>query len=164
MTQRLLNLLNGSVVFRNVVGAFIGFLFMTGTYLLVTTTIDVISDQVVEATPRNAYFDYKEVEFVEREADSLIFASTSVFNQQYPVYWNDVLRCQNGKEYSFYSVQNTSSDQPNTRQDYRTIKWNYNEPFPEGKTCTLESTITMDVNGHSKRQKINSEAFLIPKE
>lgn len=164
MTQRLLNLLNKSVVFRNVIGALFGFLVMTGAYLLVTTTINLIEDQIIEAAPRNAYFDYKEVEFVEREADSLILASTSVFHAQYPVYWNDVLRCQSGEEYVFYSVQNTSSDQPNTRQDYRTIKWHYNEPFPEGKTCYIESTITMDVEGHSKRQKINSAAFLIPKE
>lgn len=163
MIDKLLTLLKTNVAFRTAVGAFLGFFVMCSGYVIITTAYTMIENGIVESTPRSAYFDYKSVEFVGREANSLVMASTSVFKSDHPVYWNDILRCEGVHDYRFHSVQNTSSESPNTRHDYRTLEWHYNEPFPEGKRCYMESTITMDVNGHTKRQKIDSMPFLIPK-
>jgi hypothetical protein len=41
------------------------------------------------------------------------------------------------------------------------LDWDYNEPFPLGKTCYLKSTIMMDVEGTLKRQIIQTEDFVI---
>ena len=104
---------------------------------------------------------YKKTEFVRIDGKSLVFKSTSKIKQSYPILWNDILRCKDGSEYRFTSVQNATATSPTVKTTFKTTNWDYNEPFPLGKTCYLKSTIMMDVEGVLKRQIIQTEDFVI---
>jgi hypothetical protein len=139
----------------------LGFIILFVMMLLTKTTVTLIEDLIVRVSPRSSYFDYQKIEYVKHDNSSLIFASTSIFKQSYPTEWNDIIRCNDGEQYSFYSNQDTKSASLVVRTDYRKVEWNYNKPFPLGKNCYLESTITMTVHGHAKVQKIFSDKFKI---
>lgn len=139
----------------------LGFVILFVCMLLTKSIIGLVEDLVIKLSPRSDYFDYQKIEYVKHENNSLIFASTSVFKQSYPTEWNDIIRCNDGEKYSFYSNQDTKSASPVVRTDYKKMEWNYNKPFPLGKTCYLESTITLTAQGHAKVQKIFSDKFKI---
>lgn len=116
-------------------------------------------------TPREAYFDYKSVEYggtVEvGEHTALKFISNSIFKAGYPTYYNDILRCSDGTKYVFYSVQDTDEYKPTVREEYRLVEWLYNSSFPYDKKCRLHSTITMRVGQNDKTQQVISEEFIV---
>ncbi len=118
----------------------------------------------IDLSKRTDYFDYSSIEYVRTDRNSLIFKSTSLVKRDYPIFWNDILRCEDGKDYRVVSVQNTNSETPSVRTTYEAKIWTYSEPFPFGKTCYLDSTISMDVKGIIKRQEILSEPFVIREE
>ena len=115
----------------------------------------------IDNAPTTEYFEYKKTEFVRVDGKSLVFKSTSKIKQSYPMLWNDILRCKDGSEYRFTSVQNATATSPTVKTTFKTTNWDYNEPFPLGKTCYLKSTIMMDVEGVLKRQIIQTEDFVI---
>lgn len=114
---------------------------------------------ILDNAPTSEFFEYKSVEFVKRDGDILVFESNSIVRRSYPTLWNDILRCKDGSEYKFTSVQNTSSSAPKLRSEFKAIRWDYSEPFPIGKTCYLDSTIRMDVDGIVKSQQVESKPF-----
>jgi hypothetical protein len=117
---------------------------------------------IIDLRPATSYFEYKSIEFVSVEDDkSLVFASTSLYKVSYPTFWNDILRCSDGTTFRFYSVQDTSAASLAPRLEYRKTEWNYNQPFPYGRTCYLDSTVSMSVKGIIKKQKITSPEFII---
>lgn len=116
---------------------------------------------ILDNSPTSQFFEYKSVEFVKRDGDMLVFESNSIVRRSYPTLWNDILRCEDDTEFKFSSVQNTTSAAPKVRTEFKAIRWDYSEPFPIGKTCYLESTIKMDVDGIVKTQKLDSKPFKI---
>lgn len=121
----------------------------------------VAEDLYYRTATADNFFDYKSVEFVKQEDTALIFASTRVSKASYPVLWNDILKCGDGTTYRFYSSQGSRDNEPKVFVDYRTVTWDYVEPFPRGKVCKLESQITMDVRGYGKSQEVVSKPFRV---
>lgn len=155
--EALLNFIKRSSVNKYLVGFFT--ILIAG--IILQASYVRIDRLFIDLAPESKYFEYLSVEFVEKDENALIFASTSVIKESYPIFWNDILRCQDGKDYRFFSVQNSNSTAPEKRVQFREVYWNYNEPFPIGRTCILESTITMDIKGITKTSKIISNPFTV---
>ncbi len=119
---------------------------------------------VIDNAPVSNYFDYQSVQFVAVEDGALIFETRSRILQNFPILWNDILRCSNGGEYRLVSTQLTSTTSPVVKISYKTTQWNYNEPFPYGQKCYVKSIIRMDVEGIVKKQEIETPEFNIPRE
>ena len=111
--------------------------------------------------PRENFFDYQKVEYVKRDGNSLVFASTRIVKHQARIAWNDILHCNNGERYTFFSNYETSTNLEKLATDYKTVEWDYQKPFPVGRECYLESQITMTVHGNPKTQRVESEKFTI---
>lgn len=149
--------------FRTAFGSLVAFLAIGLIFTVIKLSIHEVYDIYLYLSPRTNFFDYQKVAYVkhDQDQDTLIFTSTSVIKQSYPIKWNDILRCSDGEDYHFTSSLDNSEAKPVTRQEYRTLPWNYNEPFPVGQTCYLESTITMNVEGHDKTQVYIGEKFKV---
>lgn len=135
-------------------------IFVLGS--LISFGVERTNRLIIDLRPVSYYFDYEGIEYVDvEEEEALVFVSTSIVKKKYPMFWNDVLQCSNGETFTFFSSQNTASEQPEIRSEYRRMLWNYNEPFPRGKTCILFSTIVMHVDGITKRQTVQTNEFKI---
>lgn len=145
------------------IGAFIGFVAMNILLVIFEAGFSSAISIYQGLQPREAFFDYQNIEYVKRDAakKALIFKSTSIIYQSYPIWWDDILRCLDGEEYHFVSSQNTNDAKPSTRSDYRTLPWDYSKEFPTGQTCYLESTITMKVGDHDKVQVFIGDEFKV---
>lgn len=114
-----------------------------------------------KSRPATDFFNYESVEFVKVDGNSLVFASTRIVKDTYPFVWNDVLFCDDGREYRFYSNQESKTQNPELALEYRTVQWNYQSAIPKGRECYLESQITMTVRGYPKKQVVESEKFYL---
>lgn len=130
------------------------------TYVLLSAFAYFAGNAIASMTPRDYFYDYKSVEFVDFDGQYLVFASDRQLKHSYPIYFNDVLFC-NGKRYRFYSYQDTNNQSPKTTSDYHKVEWVYNEPFPKNTRCYLESHITMKIGAVEKKQDVRSGVFVV---
>lgn len=139
-----------------------GFFLIFGGIWLSFAVFNQIEDMYYRTTPASRYFNYRSVEYVRRDGDSLVFASDRVVQSESPMVWNDVLECGNSKyELRYTSNQETKDITPKAFTEYRKVQWDYTKPFPVGRTCVLTSQITMTVHGFAKSQDVVSKPFVI---
>lgn len=139
-----------------------GFVLVLSILVLGNTIFKIGEDYYNKQLARTEYFDIKSVEYVKHEGDSLVFLNTAIIKRSLPMTMNDILRCEDGSHYVFYSNQNRSDATPEISDRYQSLEWNYNEPFPTGKKCYLEKTIVMTApGGHPKSQQIKSSEFVV---
>jgi len=155
LTVKIANKIQGSPIAEFV----FGFGIVLGTIWLAFGAFNVAEGAWYRSRPASDFFNYESVEYVKTDGNTLVFASNRIIKRSSPIDWNDVLFCDDGEEYHFYSNQESGSDNPKLALDYRTVTWNYTEPIPMGRSCYLESQITMTVKGYPKKQVITGDNF-----
>lgn len=155
--ERIANFIQGSPLLEFMFGFAIVFSFIWLSYGAYT----VVQDVYVRFQPASSFFEWRSVKFVGATDNGLIFSSERAIYRSAPITWNDILFCENGETYSFFSSQETSNINPEIELETRTLEWNYNSPIPKDKDCYLEANITMDVRGHEKRQTLTTGVFRI---
>lgn len=154
---RVANFIQGSPLLEFALGFVIVLVGIWGSYGAFTVAKDIY----YASRPYTDFFNYRSVSYIERDGDSLVFASTRIVKRADPMVYIDVLFCDNGRSYTFYSSQPTETSEPRLSTELRTVEWSYNSPFPIGRTCYLESQVTMTVEGKPKEQIIKSDEFII---
>lgn len=139
----------------------VGFTVVLSSIWLSFGVFSFIESAWYQARPATDFFNYASVEFVKVDGDGLVFASTRIVKVTEPIAWNDVLFCDDGQEYRFFSNQATESQNPQLSLEYRTVTWNYQSAIPKGRECYLESQITMTVRGYLKKQVVESKKFYL---
>lgn len=124
----------------------LGFVIVLGAIWGGYGAFTVAKDIYYASRPYTDFFNYRSVSYIERDGESLVFASTRIVKRADPIVWVDVLFCDNGRSYRFYSSQPSESNEPKLATEYRTVEWGYNSPFPIGRTCYLESQVTMTLS------------------
>ena len=130
-----------------------------------------IENKVREITdaPTSDYFEYfavnPEQDYFEM-GEELVMLSDSVWHKVGDVRWNDILRCDSGNGFKFFSVYNTNADAytPDQGLGIREMKpWRYGGDVPTEKpsVCYIDSTISFVESEHGivKAQQIQSGPF-----
>jgi hypothetical protein len=90
------------------------------------------------------FFEYESVEPLKAEfqvGEDLTFVSTSIIHRPVHLVFNDILFCDTGTGFSYFSVYKSQNYDVNPR-DWDSKQWVYQGPIPDGPaTCYLESQI-----------------------
>ena len=122
---------------------------------------------VLNLMPATYWFKYEKVEpskEVFAEGEQLFFRSYADFRRGGHVRWNDVLRCDTGHGFGFFSFYNSEANMsPNGGVPENPTPWPFraSTPVPPAE-CYLESNVTLDLPfGITKTQKIIGPTFEI---
>jgi len=116
--------------------------------------------------PATVWFEYKDIVPTKTEygiGEKLQFRSYSAHSKEAHLHWNDVLRCDTGQGFGYYSFANSEATILPRPVKVNPAPWTYDSSFPVPPAeCYLESSIRADLPfGIKKTQVFTGKVFKI---
>lgn len=145
----------------------LGVAFWYAVLLVLYGAFWVTREFINEITPRDWVFNYSSIDHIDVDDSGIrMLSSTWISRAGMPIQFKDTLYCFDEPLNQFVNINTQVFENTTRTTGENQTPWVYAEPYPRDSDCYIRSTITVEYNGHEKKQiydgLVNGKVFRTP--